>query len=575
MTLLRRSKIATLIVCAWIVVVMKVERAGAQATSRKSATDHGSVHDTGEEASSVNLSYVLRNPQYSKLMPSVVDQDMVRYFVFYEPLDEPRWVAIWKTKKPAERFNRTLVSESLTKLINDPRLAEARARRDAILDTVKQLILGMDSIPASNFVRPARLWPINASKHPGFLVSVLPPLSRPRSSGLGELLTGVVDPRIEPSVIDFVILEEGREKSKSNSLSTVSRFQGLAGITVGGFGVHGDYFVVCQDGSVVSLAAPKSASTNFDVLGNTVSQLDLRRLAGHLAQPTDALSLVSVAREEPDDVSVVIEIAGRDKRPILIARSIPMNELEKSSTGETELAGMGSLPSLFWAGCTTLPEMRQWAYSLDSNELIGFSTSGHIDFHDKLLNAADHDWLQGTSIAWEHVCLPFLFGPPQVKDGEPMAFTSSKTIKGEMSLRDFGRDPFRRIVRVVELRGERWVIYPEFKRGNLVLRKIGSGQLETKIDVPSKGRTIQYETVTAAKKLFLASCEVNAQDKNAVYRLYALEGSHWKVLEDWHRPTDRKLVFVLALDDGKPVVYSVATTMPLQFERHIIPVNSR
>ena len=123
------------------------------------------------------------------------------------------------------------------------------------------------------------------------------------------------------------------------------------------------------------------------------------------------------------------------------------------------------------------------------------------------------------------------------------------------------------MIRVIEWRGESWVIYPEFHRGNLALRKISPQQLGTRIQVPNQGRVIDFASLATAAGPLLATREYDERQKKVTCRSYEIHGEAWRAIDDWHEPTDQQFVYVLALEGEKPVIYYATTTMPLQFVR--------
>lgn len=541
------------------------------------------VEAASATSSSTKLATVLRDPKYASLIQNDLERDMVRYYVFFEDVPRHRREEFWRRKGSLRRLTDILTAEDLRALIDDARLAPLRDRRNALTAVLrddwsaKPLISDGLMRDDGIYERPLRLWATRGSKHPMFLASLGQRPSPPRTLSTLQIIHELLKPSgpLPKPPHDFLNSAGSGAEHRNPEIGLPDRYQGLAGMGVGLFEEHGDLVVVCQDGSLVHVSQTRMAD-DAEVIGESHGGLDARALAGRAARQDSSVTLVSVEPEEPASCRIVVEIAGRAEQPKLVARTVPIQKL-KDYMAEEAQQKTGTLPRLIWAGCTRPPETRLWAYDCDSNELLGFNDDGRVEFRETMLAPDDYDWLRGACIAAESadVILANLFkGEAGVKDGVPISHYRPHAVVGEVTVEDHGRDLFRSMVRVIEWRGESWAIYPEFRRGNLVLRKIENQQLGTGIPVPKRGRVIDFEPLMATAWPLLATREYDEQQKKIACCSYEFHSGAWRTAKDWHEPTNQEFVYLPIVENGKSVVYFATTTMPLKFVRQEFPSHS-
>jgi hypothetical protein len=539
-------------------------------------TPQGPARATGGVAADANLTAVLGDPKYASLFRNDLDRDIARHYVFYERIPRQRLDEFWATRENIRQFDKITLGKEAEELLNDSRLAAVRERRSEVQELLREYmqseeLISNDKTRIGVFWRPARLWSTEGKQHRLFLASLQEPaVSVPMSNAL-EVIIALLGPSHDQSnsARDFLVFGGARPAKPTHNVSLPPRYDGIATVAIAVFETDDDLIVVCQDGSVVRI--PEGPSN-----GERSGQLNARALAGTAAPKDSPVAFVSLESDGPVNHQVVIEVDDRMNGPKLIARNLPINELQKP-TAKMEPEDPGRLPSLFWAGCVIGPEMRLWAYRLESNELIGFSGDGRTEFRAKLLEPTDHDCLRGASIALQPIGLTSLFGNlPGTRGREPLISRRLGAVVADLTCEDVGKDPFRRLVRVVPWHGTQWVLYPEFRVGNLVMRKIERKQFGSRIPVPSLGRTVDFEPLVTPDGIFLATRETDPKTKTMRCRAYEIRSGKWQAIEDWHEPTEQKLKFAVALDDGKPTVYDVTTAMPFRFGHHeLLPISRR
>ena len=533
---------------------------------------------TAEDMSPAKLMTVLNDPKYARLMRNDLERDLVRYYFLFEDVPRQGRKEFWNRKEILLRLAQIPLADDLKALINDPRLTPFRDRRNAILATLRGWSAKpriSDDLMRDEGIRerPLRLWEIEGKEQRVFLASFNPKPSPPRTLSAFQIIHELLKPSgpLPKPPNDFLIFAEPGAKQSTCQLALPDRYQGLAGMAIGLLEENDNTIVVCQDGSLVRIPEPRMTD-NVEAQGEPLGWLDARALAGSAAGHDAGVTFVTVEGDKPINYQIIIEIAGGAVQPKLVARSLSTERLKELAVARPQ-QNTGTVPRMIWAGCTRTPEMRLWAYDSESNELLGFNAEGRAEFRAPLLDPVDYDCLRGASIAEE--LGSFVFAKPDMADGVPLYRHQPRAVVSEVSIEDRERDPFRGMIRVIEWRGESWVMYPEFRRGNLVLRKIENQQLGARIPAANQGRVIDFESLATAAGPLLATREYDERQKKISCRAYEIHGDAWRATEDWHEPTDQQFVYLLVLESAKPVIYHATTTMPFEFERHELSSQSR